>query len=519
MGLEDEYNLCRPHVNQLNLHWVSGRDWSQGYVAPDNESDDKGIPWSIGRDRTATIPVFETGIRYLGGLLGAYDLSGDELMLERAVDVANILKRAFQTRSGLPQGARYDPGWEGGLLTVYSVSAAEVGSMSLELIRLGRLTGDRQWFDLAQRVTDYLEAQVAPRSAHPPLIPMHFSPDVDAVADGSFSFGAMADSYYEYLIKAYKLLEGGPLAEPYKRLYTQSIDTARKLLFKTIDTIPGRDLFTIGKFEFKKLSAQTEHLACFAGGMLALGAKLLNRPQDMHDGKRFTETCYWISAATRTGIQPENVWYAEKNERYAVLNYTLDGRIAHPPAHTFNMTVLDFHQLYRDAQGTVRFYDDLSPVTEDSGRNGKPLKYYSGFAGNPVGTNKVSGFYINRPETIESVFYMYRLTGDKKWQEKGWKMFTNWMEHAKVEHGISSIRDVTAFPDKLMHGDNMESFIFAETFKYHYLLHAEPDVMSLDDYVLNTGESELWCDEAWLIDRGAPLVSKRQGTRLPTALD
>lgn len=69
-------------------------------------------------------------------------------------------------------------------------------------------------------------------------------------------------------------------------------------------------------------------------------------------------------------------------------------------------------------------------------------------------------------------------------------MFTSWMNHAKVPGGISSISDVTADPTYIRHGDNMESFIFAETFKYHYLLHAGPEEMSLDDYVLNTGESE-----------------------------
>lgn len=57
----------------------------------------------------------------------------------------------------------------------------------------------------------------------------------------------------------------------------------------------------------------------------------------------------------------------------------------------------------------------------------------------------------------------YRLTGDRKWQEKGWKMFVSWMSAAKVEGGISSIHDVTK--KEYYHSDNMESFMFAETFK------------------------------------------------------
>lgn len=42
-------------------------------------------------------------------------------------------------------------------------------------------------------------------------------------------------------------------------------------------------------------------------------------------------------------------------------------------------------------------------------------------------------------------------------------MFVSWMTAAKVDGGISSIHDVTK--EKILYGDNMESFTFAETFK------------------------------------------------------
>ena len=62
----------------------------------------------------------------------------------------------------------------------------------------------------------------------------------------------------------------------------------------------------------------------------------------------------------------------------------------------------------------------------------------------------------------------YRLTGDRKWQEKGWKMFVSWVTTAKVAGGMSSVLDVTK-PDGAF-GDNMESFLFAETLKWVALL-------------------------------------------------
>lgn len=50
------------------------------------------------------IPVFETVIRYLGGLLGAYDISGHkyDVLLEKAVELADIVMGAFDTPNRMP---------------------------------------------------------------------------------------------------------------------------------------------------------------------------------------------------------------------------------------------------------------------------------------------------------------------------------------------------------------------------------------------------------------------------------
>ncbi|KAI1277905.1 glycoside hydrolase family 47 protein [Xylaria sp. FL0933] len=92
--------------------------------------------------------------------------------------------------------------------------------------------------------------------------------------------------------------------------------------------------------------------------------------------------------------------------------------------------------------------------------------------------------YILRPEAIESVWYMYRITGDKKWQDKGWKMFEAIVKYTATEAGNSAISNVLITdPNKL---NEMESFWTAETLKYFYLLYSEPNLISLDNWVLNT---------------------------------
>ena len=90
--------------------------------------------------------------------------------------------------------------------------------------------------------------------------------------------------------------------------------------------------------------------------------------------------------------------------------------------------------------------------------------------------------YILRPEAIESVFIMYRATGDNYWRQKGWKMFEAIEKHTVATYGATAIKDVTAENGSPL--DEMESFWVAETLKYFYLLFSEPDLVSLDDWVL-----------------------------------
>jgi mannosyl-oligosaccharide alpha-1,2-mannosidase len=101
----------------------------------------------------------------------------------------------------------------------------------------------------------------------------------------------------------------------------------------------------------------------------------------------------------------------------------------------------------------------------------------------PPGFTKIPARkYILRPEAIESVFIMFRLTGDNYWREKGWNMFTAITASTRTELADSAILDVTSeAPFQL---DQMESFWLAETLKYFYLLFSDPSVVSLDEYIL-----------------------------------
>ncbi|KAG6077252.1 hypothetical protein E4U16_002359 [Claviceps sp. LM84 group G4] len=92
--------------------------------------------------------------------------------------------------------------------------------------------------------------------------------------------------------------------------------------------------------------------------------------------------------------------------------------------------------------------------------------------------------YILRPEAIESVWYMYRITGDASWMEKGWTMFEATMRATRTPSANTAIANVLSQEHEPL--DTMESFWLAETLKYYYLLFSESSLISLDEWVLNT---------------------------------
>ncbi len=66
-----------------------------------------------------------------------------------------------------------------------------------------------------------------------------------------------------------------------------------------------------------------------------------------------------------------------------------------------------------------------------------------------------------RPETIESLYYMYKITNKKKYQEYGWEIFQAFEKYTKVDNGggYTSISDVTN-KENVRPRDKMERFPF-----------------------------------------------------------
>ncbi len=90
--------------------------------------------------------------------------------------------------------------------------------------------------------------------------------------------------------------------------------------------------------------------------------------------------------------------------------------------------------------------------------------------------------YALRPEIIESAFYLYRFTNDARYLEMGKTFLDSLMKYCRTDVAYAALKSVATKEKK----NEMESFFFAETLKYLYLLFAPPETLDLDKVVFNT---------------------------------
>lgn len=152
------------------------------------------------------INVFETTVRYLGGFLGAYDLTNGQypVLLERAKELGDMLYVAFDTPNHLPVTRwRFADAIKraNGQFAPTNMILSELGSLTLEFTRLSQVTGNPKWYDAVQRVMDHFEYQ-QDKTKLPGLWPTVVNAmTADFTQFGGFTIGGMADSVYEYLPK------------------------------------------------------------------------------------------------------------------------------------------------------------------------------------------------------------------------------------------------------------------------------------------------------------------------------
>ena len=90
--------------------------------------------------------------------------------------------------------------------------------------------------------------------------------------------------------------------------------------------------------------------------------------------------------------------------------------------------------------------------------------------------------YELRPEMVESTYYLWHFTHDPVYQAHARSMFADFVKYCRNDVGYTALKSVVSKEKR----DAMESFVFAETFKYYYLIFAPASTLDFDSVVFNT---------------------------------
>ena len=247
-------------VDSLDTLWLMGmkdefyeaRDWVRDHLSHDKEG---------------YVSFFENTIRSLGGLLGAYDWSGDQVFLEKAKDLGDRLVKAFDSPSGIPyfqvdlhSGDAINENWSPGET---SISAA--GSVQLEFRLLSRLTGDNTYAEKAELAFDLIRSLKPKDGLYYTAIKNIVRTPSVGFAGKRITFGGRADSFYEYMLKLW--LQGDKTEAKYREMYDESIEGMHKVLLQYSE--PSHLAYLAKKTNARSTSSKIhefEHLECFMGG-------------------------------------------------------------------------------------------------------------------------------------------------------------------------------------------------------------------------------------------------------------
>ncbi|KAJ7726561.1 glycoside hydrolase family 47 protein [Mycena maculata] len=409
--------------------------------------------------RSRCFNTFETTIRVLGGLLSAYHFSSDPMYLTHAVDLADRILPVFDTPSGLPLTS-VNLATRRGIADAL-VSTAEATTLQLEFRDLARLTGNATYWHKVEKVMEVVERARLPSN----LAPISMNADDGSFARSEIRLGSRGDSYYEYLLKQY--LQTDRTEPVYLKMYEDAMAGIHTHLVQTTPTqklayiaelMPGGgDWRTSWTLHHKQ-----DHLVCFLAGSLMLGATTA--------GAR--------GGAGRISIPPK--------ERHVSVPPKA-GELTDRGQRDWDVGV----RLVEGCMETHRTATGLSPEIAQfrSQENTGEERDWFIKGWRQGGPPPYDARYMLRPETTETLFIAYRLTGDTRYRAYAWGIFEAIEKHARLPGGgYATVLDVDTVP--VRHEDKQETFFLSETLKYLFLTFADEDVLPLDGAphtILDTG--------------------------------
>ncbi|XP_049323533.1 mannosyl-oligosaccharide 1,2-alpha-mannosidase IA isoform X2 [Astyanax mexicanus] len=287
--------------------------------------------------------LFEVNIRYVGGLLSAYYLTGEEVFKQKVLELGEKLLPAFGTPTGIPRGVinlGSGTSWSWGWASAGSSILAEFGTLHLEFVHLSELSGNPIYTEKVMNIRKLLDKIEKPHGLYPNFL----SPVSGNWVQHHVSLGGLGDSFYEYLIKSY--LMSDKTDEEAKRMYYSALEAIETNL---VQKSPG-GLTYVAEWRGGVLDHKMGHLACFSGGMVGIGADdgaPEKRQHYLDLAAEITHTCHESYSRSATKLGPEAFRFdggaeataTRLSDRYYILrpevieSYMYMWRLTHDPKY------------------------------------------------------------------------------------------------------------------------------------------------------------------------------------------
>jgi len=165
------------------------------------------------------------------------------------------------------------------------------------------------------------------------------------------------------------------------------------------------------------------------------------------------------------------------------------GHLACFSAGMFALTVMEVESLSADQKRTYKqLAIDITDTCHESYVRTEthigPETFHFDTGNEAIAKSDEEKYYILRPEVVEAYFYLWRLTREKKYRDWAWDVALAIEKHCKSESGYSGIKNV--YQQQPVKDDVQQSFFFAETLKYLFLIFSDDEKLPFDKFVLNT---------------------------------
>lgn len=265
-------------------------------------------------NKDITVKNFEITIRVLGGLLSAYQTTGEKKFLLLADDLGQRLLPVFNSPTGIP--FMY-VNLKSGAVSGDTTNPAEAGTLLLEFGTLAKLTGKKIYYDKAKRAL----VELHKRRSSIGLIGQGINVRTGEWTNTRNHLGGAIDSYYEYLYKCWKLFGD----DECKAMWDESIKALNTIL---PDTVKGRLWYArVDMNTGKKYQQRWGGLEAFFPGLLAYTG-------DIPRARALQESNYYMW--THFGIEPEAFNYAADTILYN--GYPLRPEIIESAYYLFQLT-------------------------------------------------------------------------------------------------------------------------------------------------------------------------------------